>query len=93
MRTLAGPALIAVALLVSGCGSDGIPLREEPQLLARAQQVIRDGGGPVLFRELAGGDWDRVQVFPGPPRCNSSSPTSAWGSRCPAVTRPTRTAA
>ncbi|MGH3904845.1 MAG: hypothetical protein ACRDTE_11745 [Pseudonocardiaceae bacterium] len=66
-RTAAGSALIAVVVIVSGCGSDGIPLREDPQLLARAQQVIRDGGGPVLFRELAGGDWDRVHVFPGPP--------------------------
>ncbi|MGH4012798.1 MAG: hypothetical protein ACRDSL_02430 [Pseudonocardiaceae bacterium] len=65
-RTAVGSALIAVVLVVSGCGSGGIPLREDPQLLARAQQVIRDGA-PVSFRELAGGDWDRVHVFPGPP--------------------------
>lgn len=59
-------ALIAVMLAVPGCGGDGIPLREDPQLQARAAQVARNGG-PVLFRDLAGGDWDRVRVFPGPP--------------------------
>lgn len=68
MRTLTVLALIQIVVLVtSGCGGDGIALREDPQLVARAAQVARDGGPPVLFRELAGGDWDRVHVFPGPP--------------------------
>lgn len=42
-----------------------IVLQEDPQLLTRAQQVIRDGNSMPL-REITGGDWDRVYVFPGP---------------------------
>jgi hypothetical protein len=66
VRTSAKLALVAVMLAASGCGGGGIPVREDPLLQTRAAQATRDGG-PVLFRELAGGDWDRVQAFPGPP--------------------------
>lgn len=66
MRTSTVVALIPILLLTSGCGHSGTPLRDDPHLVARAQQVARDGD-PVLFRELTGGDWDRVHVFPGPP--------------------------
>ncbi|MGH3814860.1 MAG: hypothetical protein ACRDUV_20845 [Pseudonocardiaceae bacterium] len=67
VQTFTVLALIPIVLVTSGCGHGGIALREDPHLVARAQQVTRDGGPPVLFRELTGGDWDRVQVFPGPP--------------------------
>lgn len=33
----------------------------------RAEQVLHQGTGPVLFRRIAPGDWDRVHLFPGPP--------------------------
>lgn len=42
-------------------------MRADTHLLQRAQQVIQQGSDPVLFREIAGGGWDRVHVFPGPP--------------------------
>lgn len=40
-------------------------MQEDAQLLTRAQQVIQDGDS-VPLRDITGGDWDRVYVFPGP---------------------------
>lgn len=61
--------LLAIGVLFSTSGSDfeqeEVPLQEDAQLLARAQQVIRNGNS-VLLRDITGGDWDRVDVFPGP---------------------------
>lgn len=67
LRRLLLVALAVVVLVVSTCGGDAVPLRGDAQLLQRAQQVIREGTDPVLFRTIAPGDWDRVHVFPGPP--------------------------
>lgn len=68
MTRTAGLLTIGVFFLAcgnNGEGAQGVPLQEDATLLTRAQQVIRDGTS-VPLRKIAGGDWDRVYVFPGP---------------------------
>lgn len=40
-------------------------MRQDPQLVEYAQQAIRNGE-TVPLREIVGGEWDRVHMFPGP---------------------------
>ncbi len=54
-------AALAIALLTA-CGRDGIPLREDAELSAKIQHV-QDSGGSARLKDLTGGDWDTVHIF------------------------------
>lgn len=57
-------ALLAISLLMA-CGSKGVPVQEDAVLSAKIQDLQRTGGSARL-RDLTGGDWDTVHIFPDP---------------------------
>ncbi|MFY1637417.1 hypothetical protein ACN27F_29805 [Solwaraspora sp. WMMB335] len=71
--TLVGLALLLAAVTglagSAGCAQAGegdqVTLRKDPQLSEQLQQV-QQGGEPRLLRDMTGGDWDRVHIFPEP---------------------------
>ena len=65
-RSWTAPLLVA-AFFLSACGDSDkrVGLQQDPQLVEHAQQAIRNGE-TVPLRQITGGDWDQVHVFPGP---------------------------
>ncbi len=58
-------AALGMTLLAACRAHEGVPVHEDAELSAKIQQVQLNGGS-VRLRDLTGGDWDTVFIFPDP---------------------------